>query len=371
MKQILFKIFLCACLLPNLSFAQINISGVLYNEVDTLPVPYATVYINGTSNGSITDANGVFHLSDVEAPAQLVVSHLSYETKVKNIYTYTDQSLRILLKSKSVVINQVDVGAMDNRSDNIARFKRGYLGNDYWGKESILLNDSVLVFKKTYQKDTCILVGDSTTIGPPKESQFEVTANAPLVVDLPKLGYTLYIDLIYYNEVPTRTTGYGYHYYKPYELEGWNKSRKIIKNRQKAYYNSAQHFFRALSSNSLKEQGFIVQMDNFDKNGRRNQNSVNIDTCIVPVSESEMALIGLKDKTYSIEYFYNYKGAPQSVKQTLNYEQLSRSQLYIYQDSCAFYKDGIIPGNGLSIKGPMAQKRIAATLPRYYDVDAK
>ncbi len=360
-----------SCLLSTVSFAQTTLKGKVLEDKSQAPISYATVYIDGTSNGTITDENGTFELKDVRPPAKLVVSHLSYRAVMVLVQQASTLNISIEMQPKNLEISQVNIDASDNRARNLARFKRGFLGVDSWGKNAVILNDSVLVFQKEYQEKKVLVAGQDVDSVRLVESKFEVRPTSTLIIDMPKLGYTLYADLSYYRETLGHTSAYGYYYYKPYAITSRMKQKKIDKNRRKVYYNSTQHFCRALYSSSLPDQGYGIYASKF-----RNEKEYNLDSCLVSVSESLMAVKGLNDMRFIVLYYFDSKGEPLNLKQDPSairrrHAGTSRSFIYFYNDSCAFSKDGIIPGNGISFRGAMADKRTGATLPRDYEVSAK
>ena len=74
--------FVAALLVPALAFAQSQISGVVTSSEDGQPVVGATVYVEGTMLGTVTDAKGAFTLRGIPASAksnQIIVSCIGYE----------------------------------------------------------------------------------------------------------------------------------------------------------------------------------------------------------------------------------------------------------------------------------------------------
>ena len=76
------KRFLLALLLffPTFLSGQNVIKGVVVDSLTQEPLPSATVYVNGTTQGTITDNDGRFELKDVSFPATVVFSFVGYQT---------------------------------------------------------------------------------------------------------------------------------------------------------------------------------------------------------------------------------------------------------------------------------------------------
>ena len=75
------KLFLTAlaALMTSVAFAQnITVTGRVTDSNTNEPVPFAGVYVEGTTNGTNTDADGMYTLT-VPSNAVLVFSSIGYE----------------------------------------------------------------------------------------------------------------------------------------------------------------------------------------------------------------------------------------------------------------------------------------------------
>ena len=79
------KRFLLALLsfIPAVLFGQNTISGFVVDSLTQEPLPLATVYVNGTTQGTITDNDGRFELKDVSFPATVVFSFVGYQPQAR------------------------------------------------------------------------------------------------------------------------------------------------------------------------------------------------------------------------------------------------------------------------------------------------
>jgi hypothetical protein len=55
-------------------------SGTVKSSVDAMPIPGVNIVVKNTSNGTVTDFDGNFVLSDVSAGSILVFSYVGYQT---------------------------------------------------------------------------------------------------------------------------------------------------------------------------------------------------------------------------------------------------------------------------------------------------
>ncbi len=132
--------------------AQNYIRGKVIDLQTNQPVAFATVYINGTTVGTDTDYSGAFLLEKVDFPAEVVVSHLSYENVLFRVEKFMDQDLLVKMEASSLALSEVEVTDNDQRQKNLREFKNLFLGIDEFGREASIVNEEVLVFSRDYEK---------------------------------------------------------------------------------------------------------------------------------------------------------------------------------------------------------------------------
>lgn len=72
-------IFICLLLFVNISFAQkVKVEGIITSESDGFPLSGASVLVQGTSNGTVTDFDGHYQL-DANQGAILIISYVGYK----------------------------------------------------------------------------------------------------------------------------------------------------------------------------------------------------------------------------------------------------------------------------------------------------
>lgn len=75
------KCILLFCCLPAFAFSQ-EIKGTVIDLVTGAPIPAATVYINNSTLGSLTNEQGNFVLKgNIVFPVDVVISAVSYGTR--------------------------------------------------------------------------------------------------------------------------------------------------------------------------------------------------------------------------------------------------------------------------------------------------
>ncbi|MBR5660386.1 MAG: carboxypeptidase-like regulatory domain-containing protein, partial [Bacteroidales bacterium] len=80
MGKKLFSMLLCLVAYAGMAFAQnVTVTGTVTEASNGAPIPGATVMIDGTLNGTSTDANGKYSIS-VSSIGRLVFSVIGFET---------------------------------------------------------------------------------------------------------------------------------------------------------------------------------------------------------------------------------------------------------------------------------------------------
>ena len=99
------------------SFAQVTISGKVVQDENGQPLPNASVYLNNSTIGTVTDEKGQFSLSTTKKGfADLVVTHVGYGVLVHGVQIGTEP-LRFVfrLKPKEEELRDVLVMSQDKR----------------------------------------------------------------------------------------------------------------------------------------------------------------------------------------------------------------------------------------------------------------
>ena len=359
--------------------AQNTISGTIVSENSRNFIEYASVYIDGTSNGTMTDSKGHFTLKNINFPCRLVVSCVGYELKSFQLSTTTDVNLNIGLREQVKQLSEISVNGKNRRKQNFELFKNAFTGDDKWGKHARLSQEDGLLFE--HQSDT---VRVNTQF---KEADythtFKVKSKSALMVKLPLLGYDAAVDIVSFVVKTSsfkQTTEYDmYTMFTPYPLTSEHQLKKIENNRREVYYNSSNYFCRSLFNNKLKQNGFVTSL----QKGYTAQNATgifefDITRYIIQPTETEIAIIGLKGKTLGISYYNNSKKYPVNLESLLitngkpvfpkrYYWNKHTSTITFLSDTCIVYRNGTIADNNIVFSGDMATYVGGRLLPLDYE----
>jgi len=359
------KLFVYFLICPLQLLCQ-NITGTITDSKTNQPVEFATVYINGTTIGTISDKNGNFTIDKLIIPCQVVVSHISYIPIIFPIYDSLNLKRSIKLNPRTVELGQVSVKEQNLRKENIKQFYDEFFGIDVWERNAKLENENDLIFKTEYFDEDA-----SNTELTGKQKLFIVESAAPLKISLPLLGYDVQFDLIKFSKsFNSEFKGYeihilGYFFYKPFEQDSKIKANKYRRNRLDVYYNSAQHFCRSLYDKKLHENGYLVFefLENKSQNGWIRK-EFKLDSCLV-YNDDEANVTGLKNRNFYLNYYYNRRGYPINLNKS-NDGKRAMSKIYFLYDECIIRKDGTRPGESITFSETIGNKRVGATLPSDY-----
>ena len=335
---------------------QAPVRSTVVDAVTGQPVPFATAYFDGTTLGTVTDEAGEFTLPAPPASgATLAVTHIGYRSYRLRL-TGKTAPRRIRLEPVPTVTVTVEVEDRNNRENNLREFRERYLGKDEWGRRARIKNEAALQFERNYDNDT---------LPDARPTDLRARSLAPLEIDLPDLGYRVLVDLIHF-VADYRTGGVRFlasYFYQPYEGKGSTQARHA-RNRRTAYYNSPQHFLRALYRDSLEAEGFAVYTDN----GRAIV-PIELSRYVRPGSEQGHKIIrGLRDREIIILYYGDREGHPLPPgKRFLRSPESSRMQVPI--TGTTFRTDGTMPNNPLVFAGALGRVTLSSMLPSDYVPD--
>jgi len=341
-----------------------TVTGFVFNKNTKGPINSATVYINGTTLGTITDEKGYFVIPNVSAPCQLVVSCVGFEPLFVNINSVENQPINLLIHEKATQLSTVTVMGKSNRKEYLVKFRSEFLGTDSWGDKAKILNDSVLNFIPT--NDSVVSTSD-----------FAAKSIVPIVVDLPALGYRVFVNLIeftYHGKSGEIGECHykGAFYFKAYE----SITPKQIKNRKEAYYNSAKHFFKSLYEGKLMQNGYLtMRVVKSDSTQLTKQYYDDLGSFCTNRKEETFQIQGLKNKWVQFIYFEDFNGKPVDLNAIQRLDQVKlpdlnawmvaskqyskrvMSMVLFLEDQCTVRNNGTNPESNFKFYGAIPEKR--------------
>lgn len=330
------EIILLFCILLSTSLAAQTLTGTVIDKNTKQPIETASVYFDNTTIGTTTNAKGEFSITYTDAvQSPLIISYLGYE-KISIANYKTLKHINIALTQATNVLDEVYIEYDDGltRRQKLRIFRKEFLGTTKYGKSCKILNEDDLILR--YNKNEKLLTA---------------SAKKPLIIINKALQYKINFELVDfevafgYVNISTnhfeakRILFTGTSFYKNLKS---NLKKRVLKNRDKAFKGSTQHFMRALYNKNLEANNYAI----FHKGFKVNEWDYFI---IEPIINSELKKVTLKHKV-SILYDRN--------KQS----ELDLDIKSLIVDGYGHYK----PITKVLFSGYMGSLRLGDTLPLDY-----
>lgn len=246
----------CTLLLTQFNWAQTTIRGQVQNGTNQEALPFANVFLSGTTKGTMTDENGSFTLLNVPpGKFDLIVSYVGFATLKTTIQTQEQKQYRFILKPLANQLNGITVRAPRRRGADwdkqLSLFTDFFIGRSQNARYCQLLNPQVLSFSQ-------------------QGNTLQASAQEPLLVENRALGYRIKFQLEHfaYTDSSSLLSYQGDPVFEPLTPANEQEVKRWQANRQKAYEGSIMHFGRALYRRQLAQEGFTIQKVIEQKNAK-------------------------------------------------------------------------------------------------------
>lgn len=338
--------------------AQKTLTGRVIDANTEEPVPFATVYVDGTSTGDVTAEDGTVSvaLNTVRRPLIIVISHLNYQNRTIEVKNLTEPFLA-RLRPAGNELAQIEVDDVDQRVKNVREFRERMLGTDDWGLRAELLNDDQIIFERDR------LPRKSGKLGPARN--LRARSQDALRVQLTDLGYLLRLDLVdfLYTYANGQMSYLGTSFFIPVPPKNKRQARRYERNRNRAYYGSQLHFSRALLADSLDRSGFQVSELVRPAAGSRPAETAPIDLrqFLRPLPDGRFLFSGLGKRKILILYYGQQNGTPLPPWRQAGVRP-AQSRLFLNGDGI-IYPDGSSGNANMVFSGDIGRRKMAWWLP--------
>lgn len=240
--------FILSLFISFISFSQKSIKGQVVNAVSGEPLSGSSVFINGSSIGTVADNKGRFELNNIPPGRyELVVSLVGYET---NVFGFTSEQLPLNLKIEmKVKVKELDNVTVEPSVEESWEkwgelFLENFIGRVPNAKECKILNTKSIGFRFYRRSNRVIAYSDE-----------------PLIIENMALGYKITYQLEQF-EVDFKDNSVvfaGYPFFEEIDRNRKGLQRRWKEAREKAFYGSMMHFFRCLYKDSLMQNGYEVR----------------------------------------------------------------------------------------------------------------
>jgi len=361
-KQFSF-IFLLLCL-PLLTLGQsATLTGQVKDAETGEPLPFCSVFVNNTTVATVTDLDGRYTLSGLDAvPLEIGFSFLGYTAQTRQITLKPGATLTINLSMVPLAqeLSEQEVKASRDKSweRDLRKFQNLFIGTDEAASQTTLLNPWVIDFPV-----------------PTDKGSFIAQADQPIELENRYLGYKITFNLKEFVDSPTayRIVGAARFELLPAETEAqqalWERNRATI------YQRSPMNLFRALLKGTQEREGFYLYGDKAGGSASMNLRTdifanelgksvvpYKADPLVIPGSTTGEYLLQLKGR---IEIHYQkgfaqantYRDAPYPI----SWLEVKNGQVRVRENGMVLNPEDLV------FSGDMDRKRISNLLPLDYD----
>jgi hypothetical protein len=250
-------ILYCAMVMP--VYGQSTLTGKLTDRKTGEPVPFANVFFAHTTLGTSSLPDGSFSISRIpKGKYDLVIEFVGYKHHKQPIeFEQGNYKIDILMDQDTIQLDSITIVADQSDKRYLPVFVRFFVGDIRSAKACKILNPEVLHF---YFDD--------------KRNYLTVSARKPVQVLNPELGYKVHYTLDRFGL--DFTTGEKMMQGSPrFEELPFTKRKDSVtreKKRTEAYQGSLFHFMRALYSNTLEDERFLLYIaDSLTSSGGSNE----------------------------------------------------------------------------------------------------
>ncbi|WP_461089088.1 carboxypeptidase regulatory-like domain-containing protein [Spirosoma gilvum] len=247
------SVWLMICLLlgPTVgSYAQTTtttLTGLVVDASTGKPMPFANVYVNGSTHGTTTNDQGAYTLTGVPlGTVEIVASFVGYQPlrRVFRLEEKQDNRATFRLKPSDQTLLAVTVrGNQKKWERHLKQFKRQLLGEPFAG-QCLIINSDALSFKEE------------------TGGHLKATAYEPLQIENQALGYKLYYDLMYFDATNQKVYFAGTARFEELKPADERQARRYRRNRVIAYKGSTRHLMASLVDSTYEREGFMVYQEN-------------------------------------------------------------------------------------------------------------
>ncbi len=248
MRNLYIYFFFFTSLLGSSAWAQNGaLTGMVKDSTTGEPLVGCSVYIDGTSLGTFTNAEGYYSLANISLDKfDLVFSYMGYITERKPVSFAESRKveLNVKLKQKDSELTMVSIsGKRDSKWKKLLKeFQTNFFGPSVWASSCEIENPYILDLKKS-------------------KGTLTASTDGELIVKNHALGYILKFQNLAFSSDFESYTFRSNTFFT--EMETNNPDSLLLwnSNRIEAYRKSPIFFYKSAVDNKLEENGFKLYVD--------------------------------------------------------------------------------------------------------------
>jgi hypothetical protein len=272
-----------------------TITGIVVEKGSGLPLPFANIFVNNTTQGIATDEEGKFSLSgDFPAQIELVASFVGYVTQVKAVSFEGKSEVEVIfeLSFNESNLSEVELKAKRDKSweRNLKPFEEVFLAlpDDPYKSQVDILNPWVIDFEKIKVKNG--------------KNYLRASAQEPLKITNWALGYRMDYYLQDFRLLRDGSRYFGQAQYEPLIPIDAQEELSWENARQSNYHSSLRQLNQSILLNSPDSIYFSLFKKLPDQTNRRRTNVFNIELnqTIFPIQKDSILRRPLGDGNFRI-----------------------------------------------------------------------
>lgn len=248
MRKLYVYFFFFTSLLCSSAWAQNGtLTGIVKDSTTGEPLVGCSVYIDGTSLGTFTNAEGYYSLANISLDKfDLIFSYMGYITERKPVSFAESRKLElnVKLKQKDSELTMVSIsGKRDSKWKKLLKeFQISFFGPSAWASSCEIENPYILDLKKS-------------------KGVLTASTDGELIVKNHALGYILKFQNLAFSSDFESYTFRSNTFFT--EMETNNPDSLLLwnSNRIEAYRKSPIFFYKSAVDNKLEENGFKLYVD--------------------------------------------------------------------------------------------------------------
>ncbi|CAN5329705.1 hypothetical protein BH09BAC4_BH09BAC4_25170 [soil metagenome] len=243
--------WLIACLvgwLLPIAHAQtttVTLAGYVADAATGKPMPFANVYLNGSTHGTTTNEQGHFALGGVPlGTVEVVASFVGYQPQrlTLRIDDAQAKTANFRLKPGDQTLATVTVrGNPKKWQQHLKQFKKQLLGEPFGGQCEIMNSDALSFHEE--------------------KGHLTATATEPIIIDNYALGYKVWYDLLYFDGTFQKVYYAGTTRFEELKPADDRQANRFRRNRLAAYKGSTRHLMASLIDSTYEREGFLVYQE--------------------------------------------------------------------------------------------------------------
>ena len=358
MKNLIVLFLIAGCSMA--ASAQEKTFAVLGKVIDSAtrqPLDKASAYCQNTTQGTVSNNEGVFYMRLPNGGYDLVVTYTGYEKRVLRISNNQamGDTLVIALNKADQSLTEVAVVASTEDPDGLNKYGKfftdNFIGTTENSAQCKIENPEVLHF--FYSK---------------KKNRLRITAKEDIIIANYALGYRIryQLDSFSYDYGNNITQYTGSPLFQ--EIDSTEEMKaQWKKNRARTYLGSRLHFMRAFYDSALVKEGFMVEKLDDDSSSIKgtvltnlyNSQDYVLDSGDVEVNWTGRYRISYKNVMPDKQFLEEYK-LPANTR--YQYTLLEISNGFVIEKNGYFYEQYDVINNGY-----WAWKKLAESLPYDYE----